>query len=207
MKKTLLLFMLLCAAIFHGQNVGINATGAAPVASAMLDISSTTSGLLIPRMTTAQRTAIASPANGLLVFDTNLNCQFMYLSSTGTWRSLCDSYGPYYAETTTLYNPVATTLKTINVTTGTATDKVLLECEFDYAKNATASYVALALFRNGIEIHEVAKYSPANADNSIKLTWVDVPGAGVQTYTIRYYMGGGGLSFNYGSNIVAIVKP
>ncbi|MCA6437432.1 MAG: hypothetical protein IM600_17380 [Bacteroidetes bacterium] len=52
------------------QNVAINATGAAPAASAMLDITSTTSGLLIPRMTTAQRTAIAAPATGLKVYDT-----------------------------------------------------------------------------------------------------------------------------------------
>jgi len=53
-----------------GQNVAINATGAAPAASAMLDVSSTTSGMLIPRMTTAQRTAIAAPATGLEVYDT-----------------------------------------------------------------------------------------------------------------------------------------
>ena len=34
------------------QNVGINSTGAAPDASAMLDVSSTTKGFLMPRMTT-----------------------------------------------------------------------------------------------------------------------------------------------------------
>ncbi|MCB0790641.1 MAG: hypothetical protein KDB97_02665, partial [Flavobacteriales bacterium] len=42
----------------HAQ-LGVNATGAAPAPSAMLDISSTTQGLLPPRMTQAQRTAIA----------------------------------------------------------------------------------------------------------------------------------------------------
>ncbi len=52
------------------QNVAINATGAAPNASAMLDITSTSMGVLIPRMTTAQRTAIAAPATGLQVYDT-----------------------------------------------------------------------------------------------------------------------------------------
>lgn len=60
------------------QNVAINSTGAAPSSSAMLDISSTTSGLLIPRMTTAQRTAIASPAQGLVVYDTSLNLFYYY---------------------------------------------------------------------------------------------------------------------------------
>ncbi|HLC82255.1 MAG TPA: hypothetical protein VJI69_00400 [Bacteroidia bacterium] len=53
------------------QNIAINATGAASVASAMLDITSTTSGLLVPRMTAAQRAAIAAPATSLLVYQTD----------------------------------------------------------------------------------------------------------------------------------------
>ena len=57
------------------QNVGINSTGAAPNASAMLDIVSTSSGLLVPRMTSAQKIAIASPATGLLVYQTDAGTQ------------------------------------------------------------------------------------------------------------------------------------
>ena len=49
-------------------NVGIGTTS--PTASALLDITSTTKGLLPPRMTTAQRDAIASPATGLQVYNT-----------------------------------------------------------------------------------------------------------------------------------------
>lgn len=60
------------------QNVGIGTT--TPASSAQLDISSTTKGLLIPRLTSAQRTAIASPANGLLVYDTNTNSFWFYKS-------------------------------------------------------------------------------------------------------------------------------
>lgn len=59
------------------QNVGINGTGASPDASAMLDISSTTGGLLVPRMTTAQRNVIPAPATGLLVYD---------LTTLGFWQ-------------------------------------------------------------------------------------------------------------------------
>jgi uncharacterized protein (TIGR02145 family) len=46
----------------------------APDPSAMLDIQSTSKGLLPPRMTTAERNAISNPATGLLVFNTTLNC-------------------------------------------------------------------------------------------------------------------------------------
>jgi len=42
-------------------------------ASALLDIQSTTRGILLPRMTTTQRNAIASPATGLIVYDTTNN--------------------------------------------------------------------------------------------------------------------------------------
>lgn len=207
MKNTLLFLFVSIATFSFAQNVGINATGAAPVPSAMLDVASTTSGALLPRMTTAQRNAIGAPANGLLVFDTNLNCIYMYLTATASWRSMCDSYGPFYGETTTLFNPVATTLKTVVVTTTAATDKVLIEAEFDFSKNGIASYVAIGLFRNGVEIHEVAKYSTANADNSVKLTWVDIPAVGANTYTLRFYMGAGAITTNYGSNLVATVLP
>lgn len=62
------------------QSVGINTTS--PHGSAVLDVSSTTKGILVPRMTTAQRTAIDTPAIGLLVFDTDLQ-QFIFNVDTG----------------------------------------------------------------------------------------------------------------------------
>ena len=50
-----------------------------PDASSMMDVSSTNKGMLAPRMTTAQRVAIASPANGLLVYDTTENAFYFYI--------------------------------------------------------------------------------------------------------------------------------
>ena len=55
-----------------------------PNASAMLDVESTTKGLLTPRMTSAERTAISNPANGLLVYDTTENAFYFYKASTWT---------------------------------------------------------------------------------------------------------------------------
>lgn len=94
MKKALTLTVFLLAVFLQqvrAQNVGINATGAAPDASAMLDVVSTTRGALIPRMTTLQRTAIAAPAVGLFVYDTNLNA-FLYWDGTA-WRMMAYSGG------------------------------------------------------------------------------------------------------------------
>lgn len=75
MKKIILLttFSALFAASVKAQNVAINNSGAAPAPSAMLDIASTSSGLLVPRVAlTAANAAgpITSPAVSLLVYNT-----------------------------------------------------------------------------------------------------------------------------------------
>jgi hypothetical protein len=79
----LLLFTILFVHItLTAQNVGINTT--TPDASAALEVAATNKGLLVPRMTTVQRTAIASPATGLLVFDTTLGQFYFYTGSAWT---------------------------------------------------------------------------------------------------------------------------
>jgi hypothetical protein len=71
------------------NNVGIGT--AVPDPTSILDLTSNTQGFLAPRLTTAQRTSIANPAPGLLVFDTNVGCYFYY---NGAWTSLCQLSGP-----------------------------------------------------------------------------------------------------------------
>jgi hypothetical protein len=67
-----------------GNGVAINNTSANPHASAMLDMTSSSKGLLIPRMPTAQRTGIAAPATGLMVYDTDLNGFWFYNGTAWT---------------------------------------------------------------------------------------------------------------------------
>ncbi|WP_448044405.1 C1q-like domain-containing protein [Bradyrhizobium liaoningense] len=65
--------------------------GALPAASALMDLTSTTKGFLPPRMTTAQRDAIASPATGLVVYDTDLNS--LYIRTASGWGAVGSSNG------------------------------------------------------------------------------------------------------------------
>jgi hypothetical protein len=59
-------------------------TNANTVASAILQADSTTKGFLPPRMTTTEKNAIASPATGLMVYDTTLNLMALYNGTTWT---------------------------------------------------------------------------------------------------------------------------
>lgn len=70
------------------QNVGIGTPS--PNASAVLDLTSTAKGLLVPRMIASQRTAITSPAEGLLVYQTNDTVGF-YFYKMGVWTRLGES--------------------------------------------------------------------------------------------------------------------
>ncbi|HZV45021.1 MAG TPA: hypothetical protein VFF90_11110, partial [Saprospiraceae bacterium] len=82
MKRTLLISLILVGIsnLMVSQNVGIGTT--TPDPSAMLDITSTTKGILFPRMTAAQRMAIPSPAAGLQVYQTDGTKGIYYFDGT-----------------------------------------------------------------------------------------------------------------------------
>lgn len=88
MKQFLFFFLALTSLQrLQAQTIGIGTTN--PNSSALLDISSTTKGLLIPRMTTTQRNAIGAPAPGLLVFDNTLR-EIYHYDGNG-WRQMINS--------------------------------------------------------------------------------------------------------------------
>jgi uncharacterized protein (TIGR02145 family) len=91
LKLVVLLFLNLCLNLslslnLFSQGVSINITEAAADNSAILDISSTSQGLLIPRMTTIERNNISSPATSLLIFNTSTDCFEAYVN--GNWYSV-----------------------------------------------------------------------------------------------------------------------
>lgn len=82
--------------IIDANRTAINANGASPNASSILDVQSTNKGILIPRMTSAQRIAINSPAKGLLVFDLTADEFWFYDGSS--WSTLgTDNLGNHVA--------------------------------------------------------------------------------------------------------------
>lgn len=81
---------MLCILFAHinaGAQVGIGTT--TPNSSSILDMTSTTKGLLAPRMNAAQKNAVASPATGLLIYQTDGTAGFYYYDGT-QWLMLVD---------------------------------------------------------------------------------------------------------------------
>jgi hypothetical protein len=81
---SMLLVLNTCIQCLQAQSVGIGTN--APHPSAVLELSSNNKGLLLPSMASSERTAIISPAFGLLVYDLNTKSIWMY--STGGWTEL-----------------------------------------------------------------------------------------------------------------------
>lgn len=70
--------------------VSINTDGSAPDASAMLEVKSTSKGMLVPRMTQANINAISTPATGLLVYQTDGIPGFYYFNGS-SWAAVAQS--------------------------------------------------------------------------------------------------------------------
>ena len=92
-RQYLLLFLsLLSGSIFFTNQlfaqVAVCTDGNAAVPSAMLDIRSSEKGLLIPRLTRAERNDISSPAEGLLIYQTDGTKGFYYCTELGAWAQI-----------------------------------------------------------------------------------------------------------------------
>lgn len=89
MRINLLTILVLCFAVnisaYAQQNVGIGTN--TPNTSALLDLTSTNKGLLIPRVTQTQRNNIVTPANGLLVYQTDNTTGFYYYNGS-SWQTI-----------------------------------------------------------------------------------------------------------------------
>ena len=93
MKKSiaiLLLTLIICINSI-AQNVAINTDGSTANASAILDVKNTTKGILIPRMSKAEKLAITTPANGLLIYQNAPDSVGFYYYNSSSWVWLQNS--------------------------------------------------------------------------------------------------------------------
>jgi hypothetical protein len=105
------------SAVFTTGPVGIGVDP--PSSTAELDVASTTLGFLAPRMTTTQRLAIATPANGLIVYDTVVKSLEVYDAVGAVWNQLAESASTGSVTSVTGTSP-------ISVATGTTTPAISL---------------------------------------------------------------------------------
>ena len=89
MKNIFLLLgiLLLLKSPLVAQSVSINNEGTLPDESAILDLSSPSKGLLIPRMTLAEKNGIALPAIGLIIYQTDAPAGFCYFDGSN-WNAI-----------------------------------------------------------------------------------------------------------------------
>ena len=118
----------------HNNGAGVGIGTAAPNASAKVEIASTTQGFLPPRMTTAQRDAILSPAAGLVIFNTSTNCLNFFIGSG--WNETCGTLVVGTFPVGTINCTGATAV--INVTNPT-TGKIWMDRNLGASQVATSS--------------------------------------------------------------------
>ncbi|MBN2175442.1 MAG: tail fiber domain-containing protein [Bacteroidales bacterium] len=127
MKRILIvigvLYILAIDSSLNAQGIAINNDNSSPDPSAMLDVKATNKGMLIPRMSQAQRNAIASPATGLIIYQTDGGPGLFYNAGTPAipaWSLVGNNAGQWQNNGSSIYYNLG------NVGIGTATTDATL---------------------------------------------------------------------------------
>jgi len=181
--------MLLINVQICAQNVGISVDGSTPDNSAMLDIKSTSGGLLIPRMTKSQRDAISSPATSLIIYQTDNTPGFYYNAGTPSspnWVRSSNSNGP-------------TVFTTVRNNGDAMTWKDCLDTCRNLASNNYQGY-------NNWHMPSIEDYAKAATEPSdgwkTKYFWTTFPSTPENGYWVIFYESDGGwinTAYNNGS--------
>jgi uncharacterized protein (TIGR02145 family) len=144
-KIVLMAIILLITGLEMNAQVAVNKDGSTADPSAMLDVKATDAGFLAPRMTQAQIAAIANPANGLMVYNTDDCKYYAYRDCSGNWTEVAIGSGAI-VPIPTVYNP----------TTGrTWMDRNLGASQVATSYNDAAAYGDLYQWGRATEGHEI----------------------------------------------------
>lgn len=143
------------------QNVGLNEDGSSPDPSSLLDMSSTSKGLLIPRMSSAQRDAIGSPATGLLVYVTDITPPAYYVFNGNDWSLI-----PEDSSITTLIDSDGDTK--VDVEPSNDADEITFHLEGveSFLMTANSNGVSRLDFKNSGSSIAIGNLAGANDDGS-----------------------------------------
>ncbi len=127
----ILIFFLSIAAGF-AQGVSVNDNGLTADPNAMLDVSSHSKGVLVPRLRTNERISIISPSEGLLVYD--IDSHSFWFAFGGIWKEILHSgtpivpIGPAGGDLSGTYpNPNVAKIQNLDVAFGVPFDKQILK--------------------------------------------------------------------------------
>lgn len=175
-KKHLLAIALIAVSFLasdsaKAQGLAVNNTGAVSATSAMLDVSSTTQGMLVPRMTATQRGAIGSPAIGLLVYQTDGTAGFYYYS--GAWVNIVSAATTAGGDLTGTYpNPAVASNA---ITSAKIVDGTIVNA--DVSASAAIAYSKLSLAAS-IALTDLSATGTASSSTYLRgdNTWATVSG-------------------------------
>lgn len=170
MKKCIALLLLnyLSIQVFFSQNIAITDDDTYTAdQSAMLDVKSLSKGMLVPRMTSAQRLLISNPATGLLVFDTNFGSFFFYNGTA--WADL-SAGGDVWSKTGSNVH-LANSTDNVGIGTNTPFGKLEVKADATIGINDPIFQVVndlgdtvFAVYKSGVRIN--VEDSPAKATGS-----------------------------------------
>lgn len=117
MKKDKLLLVLMFLITYFSLNaqVAINTDGSTADPSAMLEVKALDKGMLIPRMTQLQITAIPSPVDGLIVYNTDVSRFYFFDENVGQWIEVAIASGTLPTNCGTITDTSGNTYNTIQI--------------------------------------------------------------------------------------------